>query len=81
MCIRDRSGGLLVGSAVISGCTHIDQKDFLKHEDKHCGPSLRMVSYPRIWAWHLKSVQKYRKPFRYMKTRGAISWVHPKPIA
>ncbi len=76
-----RPGGLLVGSASISGCSSIARKDFMNHRDKHCVPSLSMVDYPRIWAWHLESVQKYEKPFRYTKLRGAITWVHPKPVA
>jgi len=72
-------GGLLVGSASISGCTRIRREDFLKHQDKHCVPSLSMVTYPHIWAWHLESVQKYKKPFPYDHNRGAIIWVYPKP--
>ena len=72
-------GGLLVGSAVLSGCTLVERKDFLKHKDKHCIHSLNLVTYPKLWAWHLGDVQRYSKPFRYTKPNGAIVWVRPKP--
>ena len=74
-----KPGGLLVGSASLTGCARIQRADFLTHADKHCVPTLAMVTYPHIWAWHLESVRKYKRPFRYRKARGAIIWAYPKP--
>ena len=39
-------GGLLMGSAVLAGCTLVERKDFLKHKDKYCIHSLSSVTYP-----------------------------------
>ena len=74
-------GALLVGSATISDCTHIARKDFVNFRDKHCIPRLSMVTYSQIWAWHLQSARKYKKPFRYIKPHGAIIWAYPKTAA
>ena len=73
-----QSGGLLMGSATISGCTRLKRGDFLKHQDKHCISRLKQIPYKVIWAWHLESVRRYTKPFPFKKSRGAMIWAYPR---
>lgn len=75
-----KPGGLIVGSACVAGCAKIPKQDFAKHIGKHCVPTFSMVPYAEVWAWHLKSVVKYQKPFPYYHAPGAIVWVRPRPV-
>ena len=66
------------GECEIVDCIELDYKGYISNIDKHHITQITdgILPYKRTYAWVLKNVKKYDKPFRYQKKPGAIVWVN-----
>ena len=69
------SGGKLVGRARLVDCFRITKKMFKENFHHHRVPQWTQVSYKNVYAWSLKSVQRFRKPLSYQLKQGPVIWV------
>ena len=67
--------GKLVGGARLVDCIRVPHSEFMKHRDLHCVPALSVVKYKAIYAWVFRGARRYKEPFEYSHTTGAIIWV------
>ena len=72
---ESQAGGKLVGRAWLGECLSIKEENFAKHVKRHCVTDLKVITYNRIFAWVLSKAKRFRKPFRYTHTPGAVIWV------
>ena len=72
---ESQAGGKLVGRAWLGECLSIKEENFAKHVKRHCVTDLEVITYNRIFAWVLSKAKRFRKPFRYTHTPGAVIWV------
>ena len=72
---ESQAGGKLVGRAMLEDCLSIKKENFAQHVKLHCVTDLKVITYKRMFAWVLSKAQRFRKPFQYTHTPGAVIWV------
>lgn len=70
----ESGSGLIMGEAILIGCSSIPMKANLKYFDKHKIEDIELLKkwkYP----WILSDVKRYENPIPYKHPRGAMIWV------
>lgn len=69
-----KSGGKLLGRALLTKCVQIPNEDFASHFRKHRVADVSEVPYSRIYAWVLSKAQRFKKPFAFTQKQGQVIW-------
>ena len=69
------SQGEIRGRARLMYCRRLSLVELGVHTDKHCVQDLRLVKYPKMYAWVITDARVYKPPLRYTHVRGAITWL------
>jgi hypothetical protein len=75
---QSQAGGKLIGRARLVDCLSVPRSSFMKHVSRHCVTSLsdcaEVQKYKSIFAWVLEDAERFKSPFVYKHTPGAMSW-------
>jgi len=75
---ESQAGGKLIGRARLVDCLSVPRSSFMKHVSRHCVTSLsdcaEVQKYKSIFAWVLEDAGRFKSPFVYKHTPGAMSW-------
>ena len=60
----------------IVDCVKLNPDSFMEHVRHHRVEDVTLVTYPKIYAWVLRNVKRYAKPFAYQHAQGAVLFVN-----
>lgn len=70
----EAGSGLIVGEAVLLGCSRIPIKPNTKYFNRHKVENVELLKKWK-YAWILSDAKRYDKPIPYKHPQGAVIWV------